>query len=257
MLWRHPVQTGRKYDTPSGECTSTRDRPAGGNTGRVFLTFGGPVCADRNSIYPLDRVLTYKSLIYLLNLQFSALGSPKAKIQTGTQSQSYREACILKSCCDSCAFCSYRRHVFQGSVASRKCLFPAKACRCFFSKTVRFCDQCKRCSNCFNLSSCRGQAAGVLADLGLYGSQSSGGVHFKERLHPPLSDKASSRLGTFDSEPLRDFCQAEPFTGVGLVALSKTSHWTGTQPILPDFYNTLFLVPKPNNRWRPFWISVL
>ena len=49
---------------------STMDRPAGGNTGRLFLAFGGPVCADRISICPLDRVLTYKNLIYLLNLQF-------------------------------------------------------------------------------------------------------------------------------------------------------------------------------------------
>ena len=46
------------------------DRPAGGNTGRLFLAFGGPVCADRISNCPLDRVLTYKNLIYLLNLQF-------------------------------------------------------------------------------------------------------------------------------------------------------------------------------------------
>ena len=46
------------------------DRPAGGNTGRLFLAFGGPICADRISICPLDRVLTYKNLIYLLNLQF-------------------------------------------------------------------------------------------------------------------------------------------------------------------------------------------
>ena len=49
------------------------DRPAGGNTGRLFLAFGGPVCADRISNCPLDRVLTYKNLIYLLNLQFDAL----------------------------------------------------------------------------------------------------------------------------------------------------------------------------------------
>ena len=48
---------------------STRDRLAGGDTGRLFLTFGGPVCADRISYCPLDRVLTYKNLIYLLNLQ--------------------------------------------------------------------------------------------------------------------------------------------------------------------------------------------
>ena len=48
---------------------STTDWPAGGNTGRLFLAFGGPVCADRISNCPLDRVLTYKNLIYLLNLQ--------------------------------------------------------------------------------------------------------------------------------------------------------------------------------------------
>ena len=45
------------------------DRPTGGNTGRLFLAFGGPVCADRISNCPLDWVLTYKNLIYLLNLQ--------------------------------------------------------------------------------------------------------------------------------------------------------------------------------------------
>ena len=50
------------------------DRPAGGNTGRLFLAFGGPVCADRISNCPLDRVLTYKNLIYLLNLQNYFLG---------------------------------------------------------------------------------------------------------------------------------------------------------------------------------------
>ena len=40
---------------------------------RLFLSFGGPVCADRISNCPLDRVLTYKNLIYLLNLQFYLL----------------------------------------------------------------------------------------------------------------------------------------------------------------------------------------
>ena len=55
---------------------STTDRPASGNTGRLFLAFGGPVCADRISYCPLDRVLTYKNLIYLLNLQVSLCAGP-------------------------------------------------------------------------------------------------------------------------------------------------------------------------------------
>ena len=50
---------------------------AGGNTGRLFLTFGGLVHADRISYCPLDRVLTYKNLIYILNLQFVKV--PKAQ----------------------------------------------------------------------------------------------------------------------------------------------------------------------------------
>ena len=48
------------------------DQPAGEDTGRLFLAFGGPICADRISNCPLDKVLTYKNLIYLLNLQFSS-----------------------------------------------------------------------------------------------------------------------------------------------------------------------------------------
>ena len=34
-----------------------------------FSDVGGSVCTDRISNCPLDRVLTYKNLIYLLNLQ--------------------------------------------------------------------------------------------------------------------------------------------------------------------------------------------
>ena len=40
---------------------------------QLFLSFGGPVCTDRISNCPLDRVLTYKNLIYLLNLQFHVI----------------------------------------------------------------------------------------------------------------------------------------------------------------------------------------
>ena len=47
------------------------NRRAGGDTEHLFLVFGGPVCADRISNCPLDRVLTYITLIYLLNLQIS------------------------------------------------------------------------------------------------------------------------------------------------------------------------------------------
>ena len=53
------------------------DRPAGGNTGRLFLTFGGLVCTDRISNCPLDRVLTSKNLTYLLNVQIRSFSQFK------------------------------------------------------------------------------------------------------------------------------------------------------------------------------------
>ena len=51
--------------------TSTTDRQAGGNTGRLFLTFGGLVCADRLSYCPLDRMykrnkISYFYVIYIV-----------------------------------------------------------------------------------------------------------------------------------------------------------------------------------------------
>ena len=45
---------------------STTDRPAGGNTGRFFSDVWG---ADWLCILSIGQVLTYKILIYLLNLQ--------------------------------------------------------------------------------------------------------------------------------------------------------------------------------------------
>ena len=51
------------------------DRPAGGDTGCLFLAFGELICTGRISSCPLDRVLTYKNLIYSLNLQICTLVS--------------------------------------------------------------------------------------------------------------------------------------------------------------------------------------
>ena len=63
----------------------SKDRLAGGDTGRLFLTFGGPVSPTGVSNCPLDRVLTYKNLIYLLNLQFDTIhrtiSIPDTKLQ--------------------------------------------------------------------------------------------------------------------------------------------------------------------------------
>ena len=88
---------------------------AGGDTGRLFLTFGGPVCADRISYCPLDRVLTYKNLIYLLNLQFQGLSEAlpgRPADQFRSEARSWEDHCTavsgwLLSHCQHCV------HTFQ------------------------------------------------------------------------------------------------------------------------------------------------
>ena len=84
------------------------DWPAGGNTGRLFLTFGGRVCTDRISNCPLDRVLTYKNLIYLLNLQLCTsnrccINVFSSEIQTGLVRHCWSElfALGLSQCAES------------------------------------------------------------------------------------------------------------------------------------------------------------
>ena len=65
---------------------------------RLFLSFGGPVCADRISNCPLDRVLTYKNLIYLLNLQFHSIFCKFSSISLSkTISSAYRSKDTQKS----------------------------------------------------------------------------------------------------------------------------------------------------------------
>ena len=51
MLCRQEVNTMRNLAN-----VQYWDRPAGGNTERLFLAFGGPVCANQISNCPLDRM---------------------------------------------------------------------------------------------------------------------------------------------------------------------------------------------------------
>ena len=61
---------------------------------RLFLSFGGPVFADRISNCPWDRVLTYKNLIYLLNLQIAAMQGAETSIPYSVVPIFWREAQI-------------------------------------------------------------------------------------------------------------------------------------------------------------------
>ena len=189
----------------------------------------------------------------------SALGSSEAKIQTGTQSQSSREACILKSCCDSCTFCSYRRHVFQG----RSVLGNAS----FLPKHV---GGVSSVSQSASVASVRDAPAVVTsppvggrlqvfwqtwASMGASPRVVSilkNGYTLPFRTKPTLTREplSRSRYTTFVRQNL---LQESVWSVLAKQAIERVHKSSSL-----GFYNRLFLVPKPNNRWRPILdLSVL
>ena len=107
---------------------STTDQPASGNTGRLFLAFGGPVCADRISNCPLDRVLTSKNLIYLLNLQFSVSWTSEYFMGSLLSIPLHRLELISflatpdTKCCHGNTFFCFLDLFFVGSLHSKPCM---------------------------------------------------------------------------------------------------------------------------------------
>ena len=76
------------------------------------------------------------------------------------------------------------------------------------------------------------------------GCKSSGGVHFKGGLHPTFQNEASSYQV---ANPTKN-----RFLKNALINLKeKLVVETVVVRSSLDFYNRLFLVPKPNNKWRP------
>ena len=174
----------------------------------------------------------------------------KADIQTCLQIQSSKGACNLLVLLQLLyLFYCYRRRIYRGSIQSRKCPYPGKACRrCFFCKSVLL-NKCEQCTSCYALSSCRGQAAGFLADLGLYESKSHSGIHIKEWLHPPIATKASDYQSFVNPEPVCKPSQTGLITRGVSVSPSKAGHGN----VFPRVLQPPLLGLKPNNRWHPIF----
>ena len=117
-------------------------------------------------------------------------------------------------------------------------------------KSLSLCSTCQKCPSCCQRSTCGRPSANVLAGLALPGFKSKGIVHTKGRLFPTLQSKTplvkvtghSHYADPVKSKNLKDSLQA-------LIQKQAVEKVLVTSSLA--FYNRLFLVPKPNNRWRP------
>ena len=165
-------------------------------------------------------------------------------------SETFKPDCIL-SCCKSCSICNFKRASTKERCKTRCSKSRNKVCqRCFFCKSLSFCQICSKCPQCHR-AGCRRQASKVLAEVGNTGSESKGSLHLAGRLHTSIQDETpTGQISSHHKWLCKSGKTSSSLTGSSCLGrklvVEKVVVWTSL-----SFYNCLFLVPKPGNKWRP------
>ena len=112
-----------------------------------------------------------------------------------------------------------------------------------------FCKKCIKCPSCCTKSDCRGQIEPILGNLANHGGRAQSSSYVKRRVHPTLPNQTKLGQVTDGSQLLCKSPQEQ--LPVGGIASADKEKCNRTNHHSLGFYNRLFLVPKPNNKWRP------
>ena len=158
-------------------------------------------------------------------------------------------------CCKFCTYCSraFSKEGNKSRGSSLSCIQKQiKICeQCFLCHSIVLCKYCNKCSQCCLKSSCRGQTSKLLETLAKSGCRSEGCSNPERGLHPPLPDPATL---VKNSDSIS--CYGNPHRNLKLLeALHQLTAKNAIELVHKQtslgFFNRLFLVPKPNNKWRP------
>ena len=115
--------------------------------------------------------------------------------------------------------------------------------------SIILCQTCNMCPKCCPKSACRGQTSKFFENLAGTRCQSESGTNFERGLHPSLSDPAKPHKVSLSRKLLCQSSQEQlPVRGITSAYSQKCCR---TSKASLGFFNRLFLVPKPNNEWRP------
>ena len=159
------------------------------------------------------------------------------------------------SCCSFCTFCARafpkeRNKSQAGRVSLQKS--QIKICeRCFVYHSIVLCSTCNKCQKCCPKSTCRGQTSKLLANLAGSGCRSESCSNSERGLCPPLSGPAKAHKVSRGHKLLCKSPQEQLPAGGIASAYSQKCCRTGKTSNISGVFNRLFLVPKPNNKWRP------
>ena len=158
--------------------------------------------------------------------------------------------CILKNCCNSCSYCCRSRAAAKEKPKSRSLSDRNKTCqKCFFCLSLSFCPSCTKCPQCCRKSSCGRQVTKVFGkSLGSNPRVVSilkEGYNLPFKMRPPLT--RSPLIVSGYGNPRRNKYLKEALQSL----ITKQAVEKVVVRASVAFYNRLFIVPKPNNKWRP------
>ena len=132
----------------------------------------------------------------------------------------------------------------------RVCYWTEGLCLCLRSGRLEPTSSDSQRQSCHR-STCRGKATQFLGEVGSSGFESKGSHYTQRGLHPPLPAQTEPMQVTNCHKQLSKPIQTgPPFRGTVSAGEKNAVEPVANQNSL-GFYNQLFLVPKPNNWWRP------
>ena len=159
------------------------------------------------------------------------------------------------TCCKFCSYCARafakERNKSRGSSLFSRSKFIKICERCFLCHSIVSCKYCNKCSQCCHKSSCRGQTPKFWEKWSELGSGPKVVQILREGYTLPFRTRPNlSRTPTVVS------CYGNPHRNLKLLeALHQLTAKNAIERVHKQtslgFFNRLFLVPKPNNKWRP------
>ena len=118
-------------------------------------------------------------------------------------------------------------------------------------KSMSFCPFCSQCPQCCFRTECRGKVAKIVASLAKHGCKSSGSLYPQGWLHSSLQAETPFGQIPLGSKWLRQSNKESVFKRGSPNLTRKLVVEKVVVRSSLAFYNCLFLVPKPNRKWRP------
>ena len=124
--------------------------------------------------------------------------------------------------------------------------------RCFLCHSITLCKTCNKYPKCCHKSACRGQTSKLLENLAGSGGRSESSSNPERGLYPPLSDPAKTHKISYRHKLLCQSPQEQlPVGGITSAYRQECNRTIVRNKTSLSFFNRLFLVPKPNQKWRP------